>query len=223
MQPFVQHRGLVLPLLRRDVDTDQIIPKQFLKSITREGFGQRLFHDWRVRSDGTPNPDFVLNDTRYAGASILVAGENFGCGSSREHAAWALADYGIRAVIAPSFADIFRGNAVTNGLLPLVLTEPVVREIGSRAVARPGYAVSIDLEQRCILDDEGLNEAFVIDESSRHRLLKGLDDIGLMLEYEEEIRVFEERTTKDEGRRTNEGRRTQERRDERRTEEQPRT
>ncbi len=137
MQAFTVHRGRTMPLLRRDIDTDQIIPKQFLKSIAREGFGKHLFHDWRVRADGTLNPDFPLNDPRYAGASILIAGANFGCGSSREHAAWALTDYGFRAVIAPSFADIFRGNAVTNGLLPVALPE-AVRARTRRARARDG-------------------------------------------------------------------------------------
>ena len=194
MAAFRSHRGRVLPLLRRDVDTDQIIPKQFLKSIERTGFGRHLFNDWRFRPDGSQDPAFVLNDPRYAGASILVAGDNFGCGSSREHAAWALADYGFRAVIAPSFADIFRGNAVTNGLLPVVLPESAVATIGSRAAGDAEYFVAIDLEQRRVTDDRGLAETFSIDDAARHRLLNGLDDIGLILQYEADITAYEARS-----------------------------
>jgi 3-isopropylmalate/(R)-2-methylmalate dehydratase small subunit len=194
MDAFRVHRGRVLPLLRRDVDTDQIIPKQFLKSIERTGFGRHLFNDWRFRPDGSADPAFILNDARYAEASILVAGDNFGCGSSREHAAWALSDFGFRAVIAPSFADIFRGNAVTNGLLPVVLPETAVATIGSRAVADTNYSVTIDLEQRRVTDDQGLNETFAIDDAARHRLLNGLDDIGLILQYEAEITAYEARS-----------------------------
>jgi 3-isopropylmalate/(R)-2-methylmalate dehydratase small subunit len=193
MDAFRVHRGRALPLLRRDVDTDQIIPKQFLKSIERTGFGRHLFNDWRFRPDGSTDPAFVLNDQRYAGASILVAGDNFGCGSSREHAAWALADYGFRAVIAPSFADIFRGNAVTNGLLPVVLPEEAVATIGSRAASDEQYSVTIDLDERRVTDDHGLNEAFAIDDAARHRLLNGLDDIGLILQYEADITAYEAR------------------------------
>jgi len=194
MDAFRVHRGRVLPLLRRDVDTDQIIPKQFLKSIERTGFGRHLFNDWRFRPDGSADPAFILNDARYAEASILVAGDNFGCGSSREHAAWALSDFGFRAVIAPSFADIFRGNAVTNGLLPVVLPETAVATIGSRAVADTNYSVTIDLEQRRVTDDQGLNETFAIDDAARHRLLNGLDDIGLILQDEAEITAYEARS-----------------------------
>ena len=193
MQAFRVHRGQVMPLLRRDVDTDQIIPKQFLKRIDRTGFGAHLFHDWRHFPDGRRNPDFVLNDPRYAGASILLAGANFGCGSSREHAAWAILQYGFRVVIAPSFADIFRGNATTNGLLPVIVPDYVVDAIGARAVERPDYVVEIDLEQRRVSDDVGLEEAFMIEEAVRHRLLNGLDDIDLILEHEEAITRFEAR------------------------------
>jgi len=193
MTPFRVHRGRVLPLLRRDIDTDQIIPKQFLKSIERTGFGRHLFNDWRFLPDGGIDTTFVLNDPRYAGASVLVASDNFGCGSSREHAAWALLDYGIRAVIAPSFADIFRSNAVTNGLLPVVLPEPVVAELAARAVASQGYGLTVDLENRVVTDAAGIEEAFAIDDAARHRLLNGLDDIGLILRYEAEISAYESR------------------------------
>ncbi len=193
MQPFTTHRGRVAPLMRRDVDTDQIIPKQFLKSIERTGFGAHLFNDWRVRQDGTLNPDFVLNDRRYSGASILVAGDNFGCGSSREHAAWALVDYGFRAVIASSFADIFRANAVTNGLLPVVLPDHDVSLLAARATDVDGYTVTIDLDRRRVSDDHGFDASFAIDDRARHRLLEGLDDIGLILQHEEAIRAYEER------------------------------
>jgi 3-isopropylmalate/(R)-2-methylmalate dehydratase small subunit len=191
MQPLVVHRGRVLPLLRRDIDTDQIIPKQFLKSIERTGFGRHLFHDWRVRSDGTPHPGFVLNDPRYHGASILVAGANFGCGSSREHAAWALHDYGFRVIVAPSFADIFKANAVTNGLLPLVLDESIVARVAARATTKDGYALTVDLEAQRVSEQDEIDEPFAIDAAARHRLLNGLDDIALILEHEEAIAAYE--------------------------------
>jgi 3-isopropylmalate/(R)-2-methylmalate dehydratase small subunit len=191
MQPFHLHTGRAVPLLRRDVDTDQIIPKQFLKSIARTGFGRHLFQDWRFDEAGCERPDFVLNERRYAGASILIAGANFGCGSSREHAAWALADYGFRAVIAESFADIFRANAVTNGLLPVVLPESAVATLAARAAATVGYLITIDLESRRVTDAQGFDEPFAIDEAARHRLLNGLDDIGLILQYEADIARYE--------------------------------
>jgi 3-isopropylmalate/(R)-2-methylmalate dehydratase small subunit len=191
MQPFRVHRGRAVPLLRRDIDTDQIIPKQFLKSVERTGFGRYLFHDWRTRADGTPTDAFVLDDPRYAGASILIAGANFGCGSSREHAAWALAEYGFRAVIAPSFADIFRANAITNGLLPVALPDPMVEALAARAAAIPGYAIAIDLEARRVTDDEGLEAPVAIDDSARARLLDGLDDVALILQYARDIDAFE--------------------------------
>lgn len=192
MQPFDRHRGLVVPLLRRDIDTDQIIPKQFLKSIERTGFGRYLFHDWRVRADGTPEPGFVLNDPRYADGSILVAGPNFGCGSSREHAAWALEDHGFRAVVAPSFADIFRNNAIRNGVLPVTLPEPLVAELGRRAESEPGYSMLIDLEQRRVEDDYGLDETFLLEDAAWRRLRHGLDDIGLIQEHEPAIAAYEQ-------------------------------
>lgn len=191
MQAFVIHRGSVAPLLRQDIDTDQIIPKQFLKSIARTGFGRYLFYDWRVRPDGSPNPDFVLNQPRYANASVLVAGANFGCGSSREHAAWALDDYGFRAVIAPSFADIFRNNALTNGVLPVTVREDVAATLADRASRVDDYCVEIDLTARRVRDGHGVDETFEIDDAARHRLLNGLDDIGIILQHEAAITAYE--------------------------------
>ena len=191
MQPFTVHRGLAAPLWRRDIDTDQIVPKQFLKSIERTGFGRYLFHDWRYGADGAPDMQFVLNQPRYAGASILIAGANFGCGSSREHAAWALADYGFRAVIAPSFADIFRGNALTNGLLPVVLEEGVVARLAADAETIERYSLEIDLGERRVRNGQAIDAPFDIDDASRRRLLQGLDDIGLILEHEPAIGAYE--------------------------------
>jgi 3-isopropylmalate/(R)-2-methylmalate dehydratase small subunit len=191
MKPLRLHRGRVAPLLRRDVDTDQIIPKQFLKSIERTGFGRYLFNDWRFGPEGKPTAGFVLNDERYRGATILVTGPNFGCGSSREHAAWALEDYGFRVVISPSFADIFRNNAVTNGVLPVTLAEAIVNELAARASVDGTYELEVDLQSRRVRDGAGLDEAFDIDGASRHRLLNGLDDIGLILEHDEAISRYE--------------------------------
>lgn len=192
MPPFRIHKGRVAPLYRANIDTDQIIPKQFLKRIERTGFGEFLFFDWRLKN-GEPDPSFVLNQPRYAGASILVAGRNFGCGSSREHAVWAIADFGFRAVIAPSFADIFANNCVKNGVLTVVLSEEEVREIGRRASEIPDYEVVVDLEQRKIHDEHGLRTTFAIDEFTRDCLLKGLDEIGLTLQHEAEIAAYEAR------------------------------
>jgi 3-isopropylmalate/(R)-2-methylmalate dehydratase small subunit len=175
----------VAPLRRSHVDTDQIIPKQFLKRIERSGFGPFLFHDWKL------DPAFVLNQEAYAGASILAAGVNFGCGSSREHAAWALQDAGFRAVIAPSFADIFRNNAMGNGLLPVASAEAAVNAIIDRAEAGNGYSVVVDLQRGEVRDDLGLNERFAIDDASRQRLLEGKDEIDLILHHEAAIAAFE--------------------------------
>jgi 3-isopropylmalate/(R)-2-methylmalate dehydratase small subunit len=188
MQPFRVHTGVAVPLDRPNVDTDQIIPKQFLKRIERTGFGQFLFHDWRFDAEGKPRRDFVLNGEPYAGASMLIAGRNFGCGSSREHAVWALHDYGIRAIIAPSFADIFANNALGNGLLPVVLTEEQVSELMGRAANR--YELTVDLE-RCEVRGDGFTAPFSPDPFARHRLLNGLDDIGLTLQHEAAIAAFE--------------------------------
>jgi 3-isopropylmalate/(R)-2-methylmalate dehydratase small subunit len=186
-QPFTVHHGLVAPLRRSHVDTDQIIPKQFLKRIERSGFGPFLFHDWKRE------PSFVLNQPQYQGASILVAGPNFGCGSSREHAPWALQDAGFRAVIAPSFADIFRANAIGNGMLPVAIAEASVDAILDRAEAGDGYTVTIDLERCEVRDDRGLCERFAIDAASRQRLLDGKDEIDLILTHEPDIAAFEQR------------------------------
>jgi 3-isopropylmalate/(R)-2-methylmalate dehydratase small subunit len=184
---------MVAPLDRVDVDTDQIIPKQFLKSIARTGFEKGLFYDWRFSPDGTPKADFVLNKPEYRDATVLASGRNFGSGSSREHAPWALQQYGFRAVIAPSFADIFRNNCYQNGFLPVQLPEPLVRQILDRALASPGYRVTIDLEQQTVSDERDTLASFDIDPAVKHRLLNGLDDIGLTLQHSSEIAEFEAR------------------------------
>jgi 3-isopropylmalate/(R)-2-methylmalate dehydratase small subunit len=191
MQPFRIHTGKVAPLLSANVDTDQIIPKQFLKRIEKTGFGEFLFYDWRRKPDGTLDPAFPLNQPRFAGASILVAGKNFGCGSSREHAVWALENFGFRAVIAPAFADIFANNCVQNGVLAAVLTEEQVAELARRADNTPNYELTVNLEQKQISDAQGFTASFSIDDSVRHRLLEGLDDIGLTLLHESEIAAYE--------------------------------
>ena len=194
MDPFVRLNGVVAPLDRVNVDTDQIIPKQFLKRIERTGFGQFLFQDWRLRADGEPNPEFVLNQPGYDGASVLVAGRNFGSGSSREHAPWALLDYGFRCIIAPSFADIFFNNCFQNGILPVVLPEETVAEIISHALADPGYKLNVDLEAQRIWDDgEEVVARFDIEPFRRHCMLNGLDDTGLTMEQEDKIAAFEAR------------------------------
>jgi 3-isopropylmalate/(R)-2-methylmalate dehydratase small subunit len=193
MKPFRTHRGRVAPLDRVNVDTDQIIPKQFLKRIERTGFGQFLFYDWRFDADGNKNSDFVLDEPRYKGASILVAEKNFGCGSSREHAVWALADFGFRAVISSSFADIFANNSTKNGFLTVQLTETEVAELLRRAYDIAGYELTINLEQCEVRDDQGFRTKFPIDEFVRHCLLNGLDDIGLTLQHEQEIAAYEAR------------------------------
>jgi 3-isopropylmalate/(R)-2-methylmalate dehydratase small subunit len=193
MQPFRKHKGKVAPLYRANIDTDQIIPKQFLKKIEKTGFGEFLFNDWRRSAEGKPDSAFVLNQPRYAGASILVAAKNFGCGSSREHAVWALADYGFRAVIAPSFADIFANNCVKNGVLTVVLNEQLSEEIARRASEIPEYQLTVDLEQLTVTDNQGLTAEFAVDEFTRHCLLEGLDDIGLTLKHEPEISAYESR------------------------------
>ena len=194
MEPFVKLDGVVAPLDRVNVDTDQIIPKQFLKRIERTGFGQFLFFDWRFQEDGEPNTDFVLNEPGYKDASILVSGRNFGSGSSREHAPWALLDYGYRCVIAPSFADIFYNNCFQNGLLPVVLPEDVVGVIMANAQASPGYKLHVDLEAQRVWDEaEEVSAHFVVEPFRRHCMLNGLDDTGLTLEHEDKIAAFESR------------------------------
>jgi len=200
MTPFTTHKGLLAPLDRANVDTDQIIPKQFLKSIRRTGFGDNLFDGWRYLDEGemgqTPNErqinhEFVLNEPRYQSASVLLARENFGCGSSREHAVWALGEYGFRCVIAPSFADIFFNNCFKNGLLPIVLDEPIVAGLFDRIQAGEALELSIDLAAQTVADGES-NWVFEINEQRKHSMLNGLDDIGLTLAQADEIRAFEQ-------------------------------
>jgi 3-isopropylmalate/(R)-2-methylmalate dehydratase small subunit len=192
MQPFSEHTGRAVSLPRANVDTDQIIPKQFLKRIERTGFGPALFFDWRYRPDGSPNPDFELNRPEAAGATVLIAGANFGCGSSREHAPWALADYGFRAIVAPSFADIFFGNCCQNGLVPAALPEPAVRDLFARCSAAPGgYWLTVDLVNLRVRDIAGFDEPFAMDAYRRDMLLKGLDEIGKTLLDESRIAAFE--------------------------------
>jgi 3-isopropylmalate/(R)-2-methylmalate dehydratase small subunit len=200
MKAFTQHTGLVAPLDRANVDTDQIIPKQFLKSIKRTGFGPNLFDEWRYLDVGQPNqdnskrplnPDFVLNMPRYQGASVLLARENFGCGSSREHAPWALDEYGFRAVIAPSYADIFFNNSFKNGLLPIVLKEDEVDQLFEQVEASEGYRLTIDLVAQRVTRPDGKSHAFQVDAFRKHCLLNGLDDIGLTLQDADAIKQFE--------------------------------
>jgi len=193
MKSFRVHTGLVAPLDRVNVDTDQIIPKLFLKRVERTGFGEFLFFDWRRAQDGKPDAPFVLDHPRYKGASILIAGKNFGCGSSREHAVWALADFGFCAVIAPSFADIFANNSTKNGFLTVVLREEEVTELIRRAHEKNDYHLTVDLEQCKVHDDHGFSASFQMDDFVRHCLLKGLDDIGLTLQREGEIAAYEAR------------------------------
>ncbi|MBN58866.1 3-isopropylmalate dehydratase small subunit [Thalassolituus sp. UBA3500] len=202
MKAFTVHQGVVAPMDRANVDTDMIIPKQFLKSIKRSGFGPNLFDELRYLDEGQPdadnsgrplNPDFVLNKPRYAGASVLLARENFGCGSSREHAPWALEDFGFRAIIAPSYADIFYNNSFKNGLLPIVLDEATVDRLFKEAEANEGYQLTVDLENQKVVTPSGEEIAFEVDDFRRHCLLNGLDDIGLTLQDADEIRAYEEK------------------------------
>jgi len=191
MQAFTKHTGIVAPLDRVNVDTDAIVPKQFLKRIERTGFGQFLFFEWRFDENGNPNPDFELNKERYKGASILLARANFGCGSSREHAPWAILDYGFRVVIAPSFADIFYNNCFKNGILPVILPDDQVEELFRRTARHEGYRLTVDLEHKTITDEHGLAIGFDLDEHRRQFLLLGLDDIGLTLQHEDKIAAYE--------------------------------
>ena len=194
MEPFDNINGVVLPMNRVNVDTDQVIPKQFLKRVERTGFGEFLFHNWRYNDDGTPNADFILNKPGYEDAQILVAGRNFGSGSSREHAPWALGQYGFRVIIAPSFADIFNNNCFQNGLLPIVLPEETVRRIIENAENEPGYRLNVDLEAQRVWDEgEDVAADFSVEPFRRYCLLNGLDDIGLTLEHEDAIAAFESR------------------------------
>ena len=191
MQPFTKHTGLVAAMDRANVDTDQIIPKQFLKRIERTGFGEFLFRDWRFDDDGNEHPDFELNRPEFQGASVLLVRNNFGCGSSREHAPWALADYGFRALVGPSFADIFYNNCFKNGILPIRLDEAAVDDLFERVAKHEGHELSIDLETCSLTDEHGLSLSFEVDDHRRHCLLNGLDDIGLTLEHEHKITAHE--------------------------------
>jgi 3-isopropylmalate/(R)-2-methylmalate dehydratase small subunit len=193
MQAFTVLTGLVAPLDRVNVDTDQIIPKQYLKTIKRTGLREGLFSDWRYDKDGNPNPHFFLNQPRYQGATILLVRDNFGCGSSREHAPWALLDYGFRCIIAPSFADIFFNNCFKNGMLPVVLSSDVVSQLFREVEAQPGYRLTVDLVAQTVTTPSGAHFSFEIDPFRKHCLLNGLDEIGLTLQHEAEITAYEQR------------------------------
>lgn len=191
MNKFTAFSGKPVPLYQANIDTDQIIPKQFLKSIKQTGFGANLFNDWRFNSDGTPNPDFVLNDPKYQGGSILLAGRNFGCGSSREHAPWALEDYGFRVVIASAFADIFYNNCFKIGMLPIILDEENVAELVEKAETLENYQITVDLETQKVSDGQGFETSFAVDEFRKYCLINGLDDIGLTLQNADKISAYE--------------------------------
>ena len=191
MQPFTKHTGLVAPLDRVNVDTDQMVPKQFLKWVTREGYGRVLFYDWRYKDGDVPNPDFVLNRPRYKGASVLLARANFGCGSSREHAPWAILDFGFCAIIAPSFADIFYNNCFKNGILPVTLPDAQVDQLFRKTEQTEGYRLTVDLQTQSITDDAGLEIPFQVDPFRRDCLLNGWDDIGLTMRFEDRITAYE--------------------------------
>ncbi|MGW8957974.1 3-isopropylmalate dehydratase small subunit [Paenibacillus sp. NPDC055715] len=199
MEAFTTLKGIVAPVDRVNVDTDAIIPKQFLKRIERTGFGQFLFYEWRFDEDGHTNPDFELNKPRYAGASVLVSRANFGCGSSREHAPWAIMDYGFRCVIAPSYADIFYNNCFKNGILPIKLSEEQVEDLFQRTAKHDNYQLNIDLNEKTVTDDYGLHIDFDLDEHRRQFLLQGLDDIGLTLQHESEILAYEQKRAAKQG------------------------
>lgn len=192
MKAFTKHTGLVVPIDRSDVDTDQLMPKQFLKLVQRTGFGKYLFYDWRYLDEKyTPNPDFILNKPEYQGTTILLSRKNFGCGSSREHAPWGLADYGFRVILASSFADIFYNNCFKNGMLPIALSEDKIDDLFKREASGKPYNLTVDLENNVITDDKGLSISFELDAFRRNCLLKGLDDIGLTLQHEDKIEAYE--------------------------------
>jgi 3-isopropylmalate/(R)-2-methylmalate dehydratase small subunit len=195
MKPFITHSGLVLPFDRVNVDTDQMVPKQFLKALTREGFGRILFYDWRYLPGEKPNPNFILNYPEYKGASILLTRANFGCGSSREHAPWAIGDYGFRVILAPSYADIFYNNCFKNGILPAILEESDIDELFKRAEADRSYALAVDLPNETVSDDKGLTVSFEIAPSRKEVLLKGLDDIGTSLQHADAVDAYEKSHT----------------------------
>ncbi len=195
MQPFTTHSGLVAPMNRVNVDTDQMVPKQFLKALTRQGFGRTLFYDWRYLPGEKPNPEFALNFPRYKGASVLLARANFGCGSSREHAPWAIGDYGFRVILAPSYADIFYNNCFKNGILPAELTEAQIEELFQRTEKEEGYKLTVDLPSQTVKDNHGLEYKFEIAPSRKEVLLKGLDDIGTSLLHADSIDTYEKAHT----------------------------
>jgi 3-isopropylmalate/(R)-2-methylmalate dehydratase small subunit len=195
MEPFIKHAGLVAPLDRVNVDTDQMVPKQFCKLLTREGFGRVLFYDWRYLVGEQPNPEFVLNEPRFAGATVLLTRANFGCGSSREHAPWAIGDYGFRVILAPSYADIFYNNCFKNGILPAELTEAQIEELFQRTQKEEGYSLTIDLPSQTVKDNHGLVYKFEIAPSRKEVLLKGLDDIGTSLLHADAIDTYEKTHT----------------------------
>ncbi|MEC8841798.1 MAG: 3-isopropylmalate dehydratase small subunit [Candidatus Poribacteria bacterium] len=191
MEPFPEHIGLCVPLDRVNVDTDQIIPKQFLKRIERTGFGEFLFYDWRYYDDGSTNPDFILNHDQYKDGTVLITGTNFGCGSSREHAPWALLDYGFRVIIAPSFADIFKNNCCKNGILPVILSTEVVEELMLAATFEDDYRLRINLEAQLVIRPDGVSCSFEIDDFQKNCMLKGIDEIGWTLQFESQIADYE--------------------------------
>jgi 3-isopropylmalate/(R)-2-methylmalate dehydratase small subunit len=193
MEPLKEFTGIVAPLDRENVDTDAIVPKQFLKIINKEGFGKFLFYDWRYRDGEQENPDFVLNHPKYRGAGILLTRKNFGCGSSREHAPWALADYGFRIIIAPLFADIFYNNCFKNGILPIKLSEEEVQTLFDKEKITPNYQISVNLEEKAVYDNQGFRTYFTLDDYRRDMLLKGLDEIGMTIEHAAKIETFEEK------------------------------
>jgi 3-isopropylmalate/(R)-2-methylmalate dehydratase small subunit len=197
LEPFTTHTGLVMPLDRRNVNTDEIIPARFLKTIKRTGFAEALFANWRFLADGTPNPDFILNKPRYKEASILLAGDNFGCGSSREHAPWSIREYGFRSIIAPSFADIFYNNCFNNGILPVTLDEAVVQELMKTVEEREGYTLGIDLAEQTVTTPDGRVLPFAIDAVRKQALLEGLDNIGWTLSHNDEITAYEAQRKRD--------------------------
>jgi|TARA_B100001750_G_C15511700_1_gene604126 3-isopropylmalate/(R)-2-methylmalate dehydratase small subunit len=196
LEKFIKHTGLVVPLDRVNVDTDQIIPKQFLKRIERTGFGKFAFYDWRYLEDGVPNPDFILNYKKYIGSSILIAGPNFGSGSSREHAPWALSEYGFKVIISNSFADIFRNNCMQNGLITIELSNDKIDLLMSNSIKIDNYKLTVDLENQKIYDQFGFESIFDFDEFRKESILKGLDDIGITLRFEEDIKRYEINDTK---------------------------
>jgi 3-isopropylmalate/(R)-2-methylmalate dehydratase small subunit len=197
LEPFTTHTGLVMPLDRRNVNTDEIIPARFLKTVKRTGFAEALFANWRFLADGTPNPDFILNKPRYKEASILLAGDNFGCGSSREHAPWSIREYGFRSIIAPSFADIFYNNCFNNGILPVTLAENIVQELMNAVEEREGYTLSIDLAGQTVTTPDSRVLPFAIDAVRKQALLEGLDNIGWTLSHNDEIAAYEAQRKQD--------------------------